>query len=125
MPQQFSISLVFRTTIQTIYSKIISLPQPFSQFRLCRGTMAQGSCVRTDTVLTSPFFLKVWTVIKGLTITDSLSLRIRKLVYCIGVLNPNGKPFNPASPIHSAFFHYFHTLLIQSQELTFPWKPVA
>ena len=41
-----------------------------------------------DTVLTSP----LWTVIIGLTITDSLSLRLRKLVYC-----RCGKSSNPPS----------------------------
>ena len=32
--------------------------------------------------LISLFFFKVWEVITGLTITDSLSLRLIKLVYC-------------------------------------------
>ena len=60
-------------------SKVFSLPQPFSQFRLRRGTSEQSSLVRTDTVLISFFFLKLQ---KGITVTDSLSLRLRKLVYC-------------------------------------------
>ena len=32
---------------------------------------------------------------------------------------------NPSSLIPSSYCHYFHTLVIPSQELTFPWKPVA
>ena len=44
-------------------------------------TRELGSLVRTDTVLISPFFLKVRTVIAGLSITDFLSLSLRKLVY--------------------------------------------
>ena len=39
--------------------------------------------------------------------------------------NQNGKPSNPSSPIPSTYCHYFHTLLIPSQELTFPYKPAA
>ena len=46
------------------------------------GTRQLEGLVTTDTVWISPFFLKVWTVIMGLTITDSLLLRLRKLVYC-------------------------------------------
>ena len=41
-----------------------------------------GGLVKTNAVLFSPFVLKVWTVIAGFTITDSLSLRLRKLMYC-------------------------------------------
>ena len=100
--------------------KIFSLAQQFCQFRLRQGKRELGVLVRTDTVLFSPFFLKVWTVIKGLTNTDSLSLTLRKLVYF-----RYGKPFNPPSFIPSAYCHYFHTLLISPQELTFPWKPVT
>ena len=65
-----------------LYTKIFSLPQPFSQCRLRQGTRKLGSLVRTNTVLISLFFLKAWTVTIGLTTTDSLSLRLRKLVYC-------------------------------------------
>ena len=60
--------------------KIISLCQLFSQFRLSQGTRELGSLVSTDTVLISPFFFKWWTMITGLIITDSLLLRLRKLV---------------------------------------------
>ena len=96
---QLSPPLLFNKTILTIPSnisppyiciqpsqqstpKIFSQPQPFSQFRLRQGTKELWSLVRNDTIFISPFFFKVWTVITGLTITNSLSLRLRKLVYC-------------------------------------------
>ena len=41
------------------------------------------------------------------------------------VCNRNRKPSNPPSPVPSVYCHYLHTLLITSQELTFPNKPVA
>ena len=59
-------------------SHIFYLPQSFSQFRL---RPEPKDLVKNDTVLISPFFLKVETLITGLKITDSLSLRLRKLVY--------------------------------------------
>ena len=61
-------------TSQQSTPKIFSLPQPFSQFRLRQGTKDLWSLVRNDTVLISPFFLKVWTLITGTTITDTLNL---------------------------------------------------
>ena len=64
------------------YPKMLSLPQPFSHFRLREGTRELRSLLRTDTVLISPFFLKVWTVITGLTTADSQSPRLKELVYC-------------------------------------------
>ena len=108
------------------------LRQPFRQFRLHQGSRELESFVMTDTVLTSPFFLKVWAVITELTTSNFLSLRLIK----IGVLrvvvvsdedacNPNRKLFNPPSLIRSTYCHYFHTILRPSQELRFPWKPVA
>ena len=48
---------------------------------LHQGIRELGTLVRTGTVLISPFLLKVWTVVTGLTIPDSLSFRLRKLVY--------------------------------------------
>ena len=51
--------------------KMLSLPQPLCHFRLREGTRELRSLFRTDTVLISPFFLKVWTVITGLTTADS------------------------------------------------------
>ena len=59
----------------------LGVVQPFSQFRLHQGTSELGSLVRTYTVLISPFFLVVWAVTAVLTIIDSLSLRLRKLLY--------------------------------------------
>ena len=65
----------------TIFTKNVFPTSTISPFQLRQGNRELGSLVRTGTVLISPFFLKVWTVITGLTITDSLSLRLRKLVY--------------------------------------------
>ena len=42
-----------------LHQKIFSLPQPFSQFRLCQGPRELGSLVGTDTAWICPFFLKV------------------------------------------------------------------
>ena len=95
--------------------KIYSLPQPFCQSRLRQETRELRNLPRNDTVLISPFFLKVWTEITGLTTADYLSLRLRKLVYC-----RCGKPFNLPSFIPSTYCHYFHTLLTPQQGLAFP-----
>ena len=65
MPQQFFNSL-FLCTTQHCKSIIISLPQPFSQFRLRQGTRELGSLKRTDTALISPFLLKASTIVTGL-----------------------------------------------------------
>ena len=75
-PPQFfnSLYFCFRSTIPTIYTKSISLPHPFSQFRLHQAAREIGSLVRTNTVLFSPLTLKVWTVTTRLTITDSSSI---------------------------------------------------
>ena len=62
--------------------KIFSLSQPLSQFRLRQWTRELRSFMRTDTNLISPFFLKVKTVTTGLTTTDFLSPRFRKMLYC-------------------------------------------
>ena len=69
-------------TSQQSTPKNISLPQPFSQFSLCQWTKELRSFVRTDTVLISPFSLKIQEVITGLTITDSISFKLRKFVQC-------------------------------------------
>ena len=110
--------------------KIFSLLQPFFQFRLRRGTRELGSLVRTDTVLISPFSLKVWKVVTGLTITDFLSLRLRNLVYNKSSNNTTWCVTN--HPIHLLPYSQTivitsirYTLLIPPQELTFPWKAVA
>ena len=62
--------------------KIFSLSQPFSKFKLHQGTRELESFVRNGTVLISPFFPKLWAVITGVSITDSLWPRLIKLVYC-------------------------------------------
>ena len=68
--------------LPTIYTKNFSLLQSFSQCRLRQRTRELESRMRTNTVLISIFFIKVWKVITGLKTTDSLLLRLRKLVYC-------------------------------------------
>ena len=72
--------------------KIFSLLQPFSQFKLRQGTRELRSLVgslvgrlmRIGTVLISPFFLKVWTVIQG---SQSLIGSGKKNWYIAGVAN--------------------------------------
>ena len=56
--------------------KIFSLLLPFCQFRLHQRTRELERLVRSETVLISPLFLKVWTVITGLKIS------LRKFVFC-------------------------------------------
>ena len=50
-----------------------------------------------------------------LTITNSVSHRLRKLIYC-----RCEKPSNSPSLIPYIYCHYFHTLLIPPNELLFP-----
>ena len=116
IPQQFPTSFFLRTTISTSYTKNI-FPISTNLPIHTKGPEVRnlGSLLRTGTVLISPFF--VWTVKTGLTITDSLLLRLWILVYF-----RSGKPSNPPSLIPSDYCHYFHTLIIPPQELTFPWK---
>ena len=59
-PQQFSPPFVHVQPTQQSTPKIFSPPWLFRQFRLCQGTRELGSLVRTDTILISSFFLKVW-----------------------------------------------------------------
>ena len=73
---------IFVGAIATIYVKVLSLLQPSSKFRWYQETNQQRSLLRTDPVLTSLLFVKVKSEKTGLRITDSLSLRLRKLVYC-------------------------------------------
>ena len=63
--------------------------------------MSNRILVRTDTILHSFFFLKVWTGITGLTITNSLSLVASDVDAC----NHNRKPSNPPSPLLSTYCH--------------------
>ena len=71
---------VLRKAILTIHIKsVFSILHLFSQLRLRRVTIEQGSLVRSNIVLISLFFLKVSAGITGLPMTHSLSLRLRKL----------------------------------------------
>ena len=119
IPQQFFTSLCAQPS-QQFTPKMFYLPQSFRQFRLRQQTRELGSLLRTDTVLISLFFVQVWAVITGLTITNSLSHRFRKFIHC-----SCGKPSNPLSLVLSTYCHYFHILLIPPRELIFPCKPVA
>ena len=82
IPQQFFTYLFLRTTIPAIYTKNIFSTPGHSANSGCikEGTKEIWNLVRNDTVLISPFFLKVWTMISGFTITDSLSFRLH---WCI------------------------------------------
>ena len=113
-------SLFWRTTIPTMYIKnIFPSSTIFPIWAASSDQGARESFEDWHTVLISPFFIKVWAVITGLTIADSSSLRLRKLLYwrC-------DKTSNPPSFIPSTYCRYFHTLLILPQELTFLWKSV-
>lgn len=59
-----------------------SLPlfQPFSKLRLCRGPNEQGCLVRIAATLITPCFTKSSTGITELKTTDSLLLKLRKLI---------------------------------------------
>ena len=96
---QFLTSLFSVQPLQQSTPNIYPLPWPFSRFWLRQrirdlwdlvGSLV-GSLVRTDTLLIS-LFLKVWTMMTGLAITDYSSFRLKKLVYC-----RCGKPSSPPS----------------------------
>ena len=60
--------------------------------------------------------------IKAFTITDPLSPRLKKLIYCVvasdkHACDQDDKPYNPPSPILSTYCHYFHILLKPLQDL--------
>ena len=107
--------------------KLLSLPQPLSQFGLHQGTRELGSLVTTDTVLIFPFFLRLWTGITGFTIfliAQAQKMCVLKVVVSDkDASNRNGKPFSHPFLIPSSYCYYFHTILIPSQELTFVWEP--
>ena len=114
-------SLFLRTTIPTFYNKNILPTSAISSIQATsRDQRARESCEEWHCFNLSLFFLKVWAVITGLAITNSLSLRFRKLVYC-----RYNKPSNPPSLIPSTYSHNFHILLIRPQEPTFPCNRVA
>ena len=59
-------------------------------------------------------------------ITQAQKIRVLQVVVSDeDACNWNGEPSNPPSLIPSTYCHFFHTLLIPSQELTVPWKSVA
>ena len=80
MPQPFFTALFCVQPSKNSALNIFSLSHPFFQLRLPQGPMELGSLVRTNTVFISPFFLKVYAAITGLTIIDSLLIRLRKYV---------------------------------------------
>ena len=81
IPKQLFASLFFLTTIPTIYTKIIFFTSAIQSIQAASVDQELGSLLRTNTFLISRFFLKAWKVITGITITDYLLLRLRKLVY--------------------------------------------
>ena len=65
--QQFFTSLFLRTTIPSIYTKNILPTSNILPIQAASKDQRVGSIVSANTVLISPFFLKVWTVIAELT----------------------------------------------------------
>ena len=55
--------------------------QPFIQLRVREAPNEQKSLAKTCTALVSPCLPEAWIWIAAFTITDSLSLRLKKLVY--------------------------------------------
>ena len=97
-------SLTIYTKTSFLYTSAIFHLAIFAyspQFRLRQRTNEQGSLVRTNTVLSSLFFLKASTGIKGLTTTNSLSIKVSDWDAC----NQNGKLFNSSSPLPSIYSH--------------------
>ena len=64
------------------HKQFLPLFLPSSQLRLPCEPNEPGSVVTTYAALISPCIPKVWTGIATITITDSLSLRLRKSIYC-------------------------------------------
>ena len=88
---------------------------------MCQGYNEQGSLMKTDTVLITPFSPKALAGVIVLTIIDSLFLRFTKLID-EDTSYQNSKPWPPLlSPIPSTYYHYFHTLETPSKDLTCPW----
>ena len=124
--QQCFTSLVLRTTIPKIYTKNVFSAPAIWPIQAVSGVQWAREFYDIWNYLISPFFLKVWSVIAGAHNYWFLIAQAKK----IGVLQVvvsdedackrNGKPFNPPSLIPSTSCHYFHTLLIPSQQLTSP-----
>ena len=81
LPQQFFTYLFLGITLSKISGENFFSASANQLIQMRQGTRQPGSLVRADTVLNSIFFLKVWTVITGLRITDSLSLILRIMVH--------------------------------------------
>ena len=112
MPRQFLTSLLLRITIPTTYTKNIFLIfLNISCRKFCRESCEDWHCFNLSLLPQS--------MDTRITVTDSLWLGLRKLVYTVGVTS------NPPALISYTYFHYVHTLLIPPKELSFPWKPVA
>ena len=109
-----------RKTIATIYTKNIFrtsniLPiQAASKHQEVREYCEDWHC------LISPFFLKVWTVIAGLTQNHWFFTAQTQKIDTLQVWQTIQPTFS-----NTPYFHYFQIQLIPLQELTFPWKPVA
>ena len=117
--QQCFTSLLLRTTIPTIYTKNIFPASKISAIQaVSRDQGTREYC--EDWHCFNPSLLPQTMDSESSDITDFLSLRLIKLVYC-----RCGKPSNPPSLIPSTYFYYFHIQLISSQELTFSWKPAV
>lgn len=68
-----------------LYSQSYSITQsllPFTQLRLRQGLNKERSLLRTCVALVSSCFSEAWTETIEITITDSFSFSLRKLVYC-------------------------------------------
>ena len=106
--EQLFTSLFLRTTIPAIYTKNIfptsnSLPiQAASRYQEVREYCEDWH------YLIFPFFLKLWTVIAGLTLNHWFFIAQTQNLYILQVLQPS----NPVSLIPSTYFHYFHFQLI-------------
>ena len=101
----FHLRFFLRTIILAFYSKNIFPTLTISPIQVASRDQGARSIVRTDTFLISFFFLKVWKVITAFTITDSLSLRLRTLMY-----SRCDKPSYPPFLISSTYCYYFQTL---------------
>ena len=112
IPHQFFTSIFLGTTIPTIYTKnIFATSAVYPTKALSRDQGAQESCEDWHCFNLSllPQSMKT-----GLTITDSLSLRLRKLVYCSSALQLEQKIIQ-STLIPSTCFYYFIALAIPSQ----------
>lgn len=73
--------------------------------------------------LISPYFPEAWTGIAALTITDSVSFGLKNLQLAVceeDTYDQNSKTSTPLSFIPSTYYHYFHTTLAPSKDLTRP-----